>query len=100
MSRGPGSGRNARAYARRIEQCRNKLSLLRSGLAVLTKTVEKLDASMGLDHGEKLWLKLHEKSLRDHIAELRLKPCRGEPLLEFGEFLRRPSGINQRLTWR
>ena len=54
----------------------------------------------GLDEGERHWLTIHEESLRQHIEALNIKRSDGESLLEFGEFLRRPAHITQRLTWR
>lgn len=52
------------------------------------------------DAGEAHWLDIHEASLDAHLAALRARRADGDALLEFGEFLRRPAHITQRLTWR
>lgn len=77
-----------------------ELQALRPGLRVLKGIVRAIDARQGLDPGELRWLEIHERSLDEHIAAVRRLRPNGEPLLEFGEFLRRPASISQRLTWR
>jgi hypothetical protein len=76
------------------------LETLRSGILVLRRAVDELDACSGLDAGERHWLEVHEQSLDTHISALRALRANGDSLLEFGEFLRRPAHITGRLTWR
>lgn len=76
------------------------LDQLRPGLARLRAVVESLDRTAGLDAGELDWLAVHEKSLREHSEALRQRDPASDALLEFGDFLRRPAHVTQRLTWR
>lgn len=93
-------GANPAAFKEHLGRCADKLALLQPGITVLKAIVAELDVLTGYDPAEKLWLKLHERSLREHIAELKRKQFNGDALLEFGEFLLRPAGLTPRLTWR
>ena len=80
-----------------------ELTALRPGLRQLKAIVRHIDATQGYDPEELEWLNVHERSLNRHIAALRRLRAQGAkaaPLLEFGEFLRRPADITARVTWR
>jgi hypothetical protein len=55
---------------------------------------------MGLDQGESQWIEVQRGSLDRHIEALENLKSSNLALIEFGEFLNRPVGITQRITWR
>jgi len=88
------------AFRAGLAKTADTLELLRPGIRKLQQAVDRLDAVEGLDAGERQWLVIHERSLNEHVAALRQRRHDDDSLLEFGEFLRRPAHIPQRLTWR
>jgi hypothetical protein len=83
-----------------LAETADAMERLRPGIRTLRRAVDRLDAVEGLDAGEQKWLEVHEKSLDEHVAALRKMRADKDSLLEFGEFLRRPAHVGQRLTWR
>ena len=92
--------RDPAGYRRNLDDAIGELEKLEPGIETLEDVVGQIDRTTGLDPGEKHWLAIHRQSLRDHVAALRDKPPAADSLLEFGEFLRRPAAISQRLWWR
>lgn len=88
------------AFREAMDRAAENLQKMGAGLVRLRAVVERLDAVAGLDAGELEWLAVQEKSLREHVAALRKREPGSDSLLEFGEFLRRPAHVVQRLTWR
>lgn len=93
-------GKDAIAFETHMREVINSLEKLYQGIASLKDIVNRIDATNGFDADEMHWLVTHEKSLTNHINALRCTRHDGNPLLEFGEFLRRPTDIMQRITWR
>lgn len=88
------------AFREQLTKTAGHLEQMKPGLTRVQAVVERLDQTAGLDSGELEWLAVQEKSLREHIAALRQREPDSDSLLEFGEFLRRPAHVAQRLTWR
>ncbi len=59
-----------------------------------------MSARQGLDPAELHWIDVQEKSLNEHIEALRSEAMGREPLLEFGEFMKRPAHVTGRVSWR
>ena len=91
---------HADRFREALMQTSDRLERLKPGLDRLKALVERSDRAYGLDAGEHDWLAVQEKSLREHIDALRRYDPASDSLLEFGEFLRRPAHVRQRLTWR
>jgi hypothetical protein len=88
------------AFGKHVAEVITELERLRANIAALQRIVIDLDALQGLDESENRWLAIHLQSLEEHIEALRQLRCNGDTLIEFGEFLRRPANISQRITWR
>ena len=83
-----------------LDETARLLTEIKPGLDGLKENVRRLDGCMGLDDDEIRWIKIQEQPLIDHIAALEDLKGAKRSLLEFGEFLSRPAGVTQRLTWR
>ena len=91
---------DARTFKRKIRQTAELLEKIRPGIRELGRLSKQLADRTGVDAEETRWLVIHEKSLDEHLSALRSWPHAGNALLEFGEFLRRPAHITQRVPWR
>ncbi len=87
-------------FKRKIVETIRLLEKIRPGIRELRRLSRRLAAHTGIDIEETKWLDIHEKSLNEHLSALRSMPFAGNALLEFGEFLRRPAHISQRVPWR
>lgn len=93
-------GRNARRFSESIERAAKSLEDVTAGLKELERTVKYVGKRNGYDLDELKWIELQKRSCRRHVSALRRIRCDGQPMLEFGEFLRRPVDVTQRLLWR
>jgi hypothetical protein len=75
---------------------------MRPGLRDLKAIIEDMGETSGFDRHESHWLDVLMQSLDEHIVALRLRAENetSDSLLEFGEFLKRPANVDQRVTWR
>jgi len=92
--------RDRQAFHHHLEHVAHLLERLQTGLDTLREIVRNLDAQTGFDEEEMHWLDIHAQSLAEHVDALRRMRFRGDALLEFGEFLRRPAHVTARVTWR
>lgn len=91
---------NLPVFQTQIAQTIRDLEKLRPGIRELRTLSRRMARRTGIDAEEARWLDIHEKSLNEHLAALRSVSFTGNALLEFGEFLRRPAHITQRIPWR
>jgi hypothetical protein len=90
---------NPKAFEKHIKDTVVELRRICPQLAVLHEIVSALDELSGFDKSEYKWINVHERSLKEHIEMLDRLTHKDEPLLEFGEFLRRPADISARVVW-
>lgn len=83
-----------------LDQAVCEIEKIRQGLHEIKSNLVLLETISGLDPAEKNWIDIHEKSLDEHIQALEEMKCDSGALIEFGEFLKRPACIKNRILWR
>lgn len=87
-------------FRAKLDETASHLERIQDGLRMLEDIVLETDRIHGLDSSEIGWIRWDMHSLDSHIQALQDLPASGDSILEFGEFLKRPVGITQRLPWR
>lgn len=76
------------------------LNSLASEIAELKTPISTTVKNRGIDKNEIKWLELQNKALNEHVASLKERKIDDDALIEFGEFLKRPADLQNRLLWR